>query len=193
MNSENDFGKNIIPKMLEAGEAMYAYEYKGYWKDVGTVESLWEANMDLLNPDVPIELNDPPWKIYSRNVILPPQYIGSNAKLNNSTISEGCSIDGEIENSIIFPGVTVMEGAAIRNSIIMPGVTVEKDSTIEYTIIAADTVVGSNVRIGVCAEPVEPGEHPDITVIGQNIRIPDDSAIPAGAMVDDAVLNKEGE
>jgi glucose-1-phosphate adenylyltransferase len=192
-NSENDFGKNIIPKMIGAGEALYAYEYKGYWKDVGTVESLWEANMDLLNPNVPIELNDPPWKIYSRNGILPPQYIGSNAKLNNSTISEGCSIDGEIENSIIFPGVTVMEGAVVRNSIIMPGVTVEKDSMIEYTIIAADTVVGSNVRTGVCAEPVEPGKHPDITVIGQNIRIPDNSAIPAGAMVDDAVLNKEGE
>jgi glucose-1-phosphate adenylyltransferase len=96
-----------------------------------------EANMDLLNPNVSIELNDPPWKIYSRNGILPPQYIGSNAKLNNSTLSEGCSIDGEIENSIIFPGVTVMEGAAVRNSIIMPGVTIEKGSTIEYTIIAA--------------------------------------------------------
>lgn len=192
-NSENDFGKNIIPKMIEADEALYAYEYKGYWKDVGTVESLWEANMDLLNPNVPIELNDPPWKIYSRNGILPPQYIGSNAKLNNSSISEGCSIDGEIENSIIFPGVTVMEGTAVRNSIIMPGVTIEKGSTIEYTIIAADTVVGSNVRTGVCAESVEAGKHPEITVIGQNIRIPDDSAIPAGAMVDDAVLNKEGE
>ncbi len=100
--SENDFGRNIIPNMLQAEEHMYAYEYKGYWKDVGTVESLWEANMDLLDPDVPIELNDPPWKIYSRNGILPPQYIGSNAKLNNVTISEGCSIDGEIENSIIY-------------------------------------------------------------------------------------------
>ena len=84
-NSENDFGKNIIPKMLDAGENMLAYEYKGYWKDVGTVDSLWEANMDLLDPDVPIELNDPPWKIYSRNGILPPQYIGSNAKAVIST------------------------------------------------------------------------------------------------------------
>ncbi len=192
-SSENDFGKNIIPKMLQAGENLYAYEYKGYWKDVGTVDSLWEANMDLLDPNVPIELNDPPWKIYSRNVILPPQYIGDNAKLNNSTISEGCYIDGEVENSIIFPGVTIMEGAAVRNSILMPGVTVEGDTTVEYTIIAADTRVGTNVCMGTCSVPVEPGTHPAITVIGQNITIPDGSVIPAGAMVDDGFIHKEGE
>jgi glucose-1-phosphate adenylyltransferase len=191
--SENDFGKNIIPKMLQAAENMYAYEYRGYWKDVGTVESLWEANMDLLDPNVPIELNDPPWKIYSRNVILPPQYVGGNAKLNNSTISEGCYIDGEVENSIIFPGVTIKEGAVVRNSIIMPGVTVEGDTTVEYTIIAADTRVGSNVCMGACSVPVEAGKHPEITVIGQNITIPDGSVIPAGAMVDDGLIHKEGE
>jgi glucose-1-phosphate adenylyltransferase len=192
-NSENDFGKNIIPKMLDAGENMYAYEYKGYWKDVGTVESLWEANMDLLDPNVPIELNDPPWKIYSRNVILPPQYIGENAKLNNSAITEGCFIDGEVENSIIFPGVTIKDGAVVRNSIIMPGVTVESETTVEYTIIAADTKVGSKVCMGACTTPSEPGTHPAITVIGQNIRIPDGSVIPAGAMVDDGFIHKEGE
>ncbi len=191
--SENDFGKNILPNMLEAGENMYAYEYKGYWKDVGTVESLWEANMDLLNPEVPIELNDPPWKIYSRNATLPPQYIGNNAKLNNVTISEGCSIDGEIENSIIFPGVTIKEGAAIRNSILMPGVTVGNHSTIEYTIIAADTVIGSNVCMGACAMPVEPGRHPEISVIGQGITIADGTVIPPGAMIGESILQKEGE
>lgn len=191
--SENDFGKNIIPKMLQSGENLYAYEYKGYWKDVGTVESLWEANMDLLDPNVPIELNDPPWKIYSRNVILPPQYIGTNAKLNNSAITEGCYIDGEVENSIIFPGVTIREGAIVRNSIIMPGVTVESDTTIEYTIIAADTRVGSNVCMGACSAPMESGKHPEITVIGQNITIPAGSVIPAGAMVDDGFIHKEGE
>lgn len=191
--SENDFGKNIIPKMLEAGENIYAYEYKGYWKDVGTVESLWEANMDLLDPDVPIELNDPPWKIYSRNGILPPQYIGNHARLNNVTISEGCSIDGEIENSIIFPGVTIKEGAVVKNSILMPGVTVGNNSTIEYTIIAADTVVGSNVCMGACDGPEEAGRHPEISVIGQNITIADGTRIPAGAMIGESILNKEGE
>jgi glucose-1-phosphate adenylyltransferase len=192
-NSENDFGKNIIPKMLEAGESMYAYEYKGYWKDVGTVESLWEANMDLLNPDVPIELNDPPWKIYSRNVVLPPQYIGANAKLNNVSISEGCYIDGEIENSIIFPGVTVKEGAAVRNSILMPGVIVEKDSAVEYSIIAADTKVGAGVCMGVCTSELESDGHPEITVIGQNLTIADGTVVPAGAMISESIISKEGE
>ncbi|HML38944.1 MAG TPA: glucose-1-phosphate adenylyltransferase [Bacillota bacterium] len=191
--SENDFGKNIIPKMLEAGENLFAYEYKGYWKDVGTVESLWEANMDLLDPNVPIELNDPPWKIYSRNGILPPQYIGENAKLNNSTVSEGCYIDGEVENSIIFPRVTIKEGAVVRNSILMPGVTVESDSTVEYTIIAPDTAIGSNVYLGDLALPVEAGKHPEITVIGENITIADGTVIPAGAMIGESVLSADGQ
>lgn len=192
-DSENDFGKNIIPKMLQAEENMYAYEYRGYWKDVGTVESLWEANMDLLDPNVPIELNDPPWKIYSRNGILPPQYIGSNAKLKNATISEGCSIDGEIENSIIFPGVTIKEGSVIRNSILMPGVTVEQDSIVEYAIIAADTVIGSRVCMGACTASLEPGKHPEITVVGQNLTIADGTVIPAGAMIGESISSKEGE
>lgn len=191
--SENDFGKNIIPKMLEAGENMFAYEYKGYWKDVGTVESLWEANMDLLNPDVPIELNDPPWKIYSRNGILPPQYIGEHAILKNSSISEGCFIDGTIENSIIFPGVTVQKGAVVKNSIVMPGVTIGSDSAVEYTIIAADTVIGSKVKLGAGNEPLPDGKHPEISVIGQNIRIADHTVIPAGAMVGESIIKKESE
>ncbi len=191
--SENDFGKNIIPKMLQAEEKLYAYEYKGYWKDVGTVESLWEANMDLLNPNVPIELNDPPWKIYSRNEVLPPQYIGENAKLNNASIAEGCCIDGEIKNSIIFPGVTIQKGAVIKNSILMPGVTVGIGSTVEYTIIAAGTVIGSNVKLGTIKEPTEPGKHPDISVIGENIIIADNTVIPAGSMVSESILKKESE
>ncbi len=190
--SENDFGKNIIPRMLDANETIYAYEYKGYWKDVGTVESLWEANMDLLNPNVPIELNDPPWKIFSRNGILPPQYIGMNAKLSNSSISEGCSIDGEIENSIIFPGVTVKTGAIIKNSIVMPGVTVEENAMIEYSIIAADTIIGEQARLG-CCEPAETGKHPEITVIGQNILIAADTIVPAGSMIGESIIKKEGE
>lgn len=149
--------------------------------------------MDLLDPDVPIELNDPPWKIYSRNGILPPQYIGNHARLNNVTISEGCSIDGEIENSIIFPGVTIKEGAVVKNSILMPGVTVGNNTTIEYTIIAADTEVGSNVCMGACEGPEEAGRHPEISVIGQNITIADGTRIPAGAMIGESILNKEGE
>ena len=144
-------------------------------------------------PNVPIELNDPPWKIYSRNGILPPQYIGSSAKLSNATISEGCSIDGEIENSIIFPGVTVKEGTVIRNSILMPGVTVEKGSKVEYAIIAADSVIGSRVCMGSCSGAAEPGRHPEITVIGQDLTIADGTVIPAGTMVSESILSREGE
>jgi len=188
--SENDFGKNIIPKMLQTGEKVYAYEYKGYWKDVGTVESLWEANMDLLYPHVPIELNDPPWKIYSRNGILPPQFIGENAKLNNSSISEGCEIDGEVENSIIFPNVTIHKGAVVKNSIIMPGVTIGTGAVIEYAIVGADSEIGSNVRIGLY-EPVNTGKHPQISVIGQNITIEDYTLVPAGAMIGESIVKKE--
>lgn len=193
--SENDFGKNIIPDMLEAGESLYAYEFKGYWKDVGTVESLWEANMDLLNPDVPIELNDPPWKIYSRNVILPPQYIGNRAKLYNTSISEGCSIHGKIENSIIFPGVTVQQGAFISNSIIMPGVEIGCDTVVEYTIVANDCKIGRNVRLGDSKtnQPESDVNHREITVIGQNVVISDHAVIPAGAMIEKDVKRMEGK
>jgi glucose-1-phosphate adenylyltransferase len=148
--------------------------------------------MDLLDPNVPIELNDPPWKIYSRNVILPPQYIGKNAKLENSSISEGCSIDGEVVNSIIFPGVTIKTGAVVKNSIVMPGVTIGSSSVIEYTIIAADAVIGENVRMG-CCEPVDTGKHPEISVIGQNITIADDTIIPAGAMIGESIVIKGDE
>lgn len=101
--SQSDFGKNIIPTMLNKGEKLYAYEFKGYWKDVGTIESLWEANMDTLNQDVPLELDDPPWRIYSRSSNLPPQFIGEHARLINSSIADGCFINGTVENSILFP------------------------------------------------------------------------------------------
>ncbi|MDD4122483.1 MAG: sugar phosphate nucleotidyltransferase, partial [Eubacteriales bacterium] len=191
--SENDFGKNIMPMMLEAGENLYAYEYKGYWKDVGTVESLWESNMDLLDPDVPIELNDPPWRIYSRNETLPSQYIGNNAKLNNVMVSDGCSINGELEKSIIFPDVKIKEGAVIKNSIVMQGATVGNNTAVNYAIIASDTVIGDNVCIGAGAAMGPDGHHPEITVIGPYITIDDGVVIPAGAMIEESIIKKEGE
>lgn len=189
--SDNDFGKNILPKMLQAGEKMYAYEYKGYWKDVGTVESLWEANMDLLNPNVPIELNDPPWKIFSRNEILPPQYIGANARLENVTVSEGCNINGEIYNSIIFPGVTVSQGAVINNSILMPGVKVGCNTTVDYTIIGTDAVIGANVQVGEPEETKIAKQNHKIAVVGANLTVSDGAIIQAGEMVSENVINKE--
>lgn len=191
-DSENDFGKNVIPNMLNSGESLYAYEFKGYWKDVGTVDSLWEANMDILDPNVPLELNDPPWKIYSRNQNRPPQYIGQHAKLKNAYISEGCSIDGEVENSIIFPGVIIDESAVVRHSIVMPGVSIGGNSIIEFTIIANDSKIGSNVKLGEGGKPAENGEHPPICVIGENMVISDGVVIASGAMIGEDLKDGDG-
>lgn len=190
--SENDFGKNVIPDMLDCKEDMYAYEFNGYWKDVGTIESLWEANMDVLNPNVPIELNDPPWKIYSRNSVLPPQYVGNNATIENSFVSEGCTIHGTIENSIIFPGVYVGENAVITNSIIMPRSKVEEGALVDYAIVAEDVVINKNAKVGYTKKPRFENEPGEITVIGQDIQIGEHIIVPAGAMIEESVMAKEG-
>lgn len=121
-----DFGKDIIPAMLANDERLFAYEFEGYWKDVGTLDSLWEANMDLLSPSVPLNLYDPNWKVYSRHNNMPPQYIGKNAHVENSMITEGSVVDGTVDFSIISSGVTIEEGASVKYSIVMPGTTIKK-------------------------------------------------------------------
>ena len=118
-DASKDFGKNIIPDMKNAGEKLVAYRFDGYWKDVGTIDSLWEANMDLINPNIPIDLYDPAWKIYSRNPVMPPQLIGKNAKIQNSMVTEGCVIDGTVDFSMISDGVTIETGAKVTDSILM--------------------------------------------------------------------------
>lgn len=189
--SENDFGKNVIPSMLTDQQNMYAYEFKGYWKDVGTVESLWEANMDVLNPDVPLKLYDPPWKIYSRSENLPPQYVGQHAKLNNCNITEGCDIDGEIENSILFPGVQVGEGAVISNSIIMTKARIEKGAVIEYVIAAPETHIGEGAHIGYSKMPEVDGKHREITVLGKGVTVAPGAVVPSGAVIAMDVKSEE--
>jgi glucose-1-phosphate adenylyltransferase len=189
--SEKDFGKNVLPTMLAAGERMFAYTYGGYWKDVGTVESLWEANMDILDPHVPLKLNDPPWKIYARNLGQPPHYIGNSAELKNCTISEGCIINGSVDHSIIFPSVTVGFGAKVSNSIIMPNVMIDQGAVIEYTIIGENAVIGENTKVGCIDVPMLIGEHRAITVIGQNITIGINQCITAGAMIEEDVPGEE--
>lgn len=159
-NSSNDFGKDIIPAMLAAGERLYAYEYKGYWKDVGTVEALWEANMDILDRNR-INLDDPRWKIYSRNSVLPPHYIGETAALKNCFITEGCDIHGSIDHSIIFPAVTVEKGAHILNSIIMNGARICEGAKVEYAIVMPEVTVKKSQTVGRIPGP---GEPIDITV-----------------------------
>ena len=190
-SSHNDFGKNVIPGMLRAGENMFAYEFKGYWKDVGTILSLWEANMDTLNPNVPLELDDPPWRIYSRSSNMPPQYIGENASLSNSSIADGCHIEGIVENSILFPGVTVKKGARVSNSILMHQVEVEEDACIGYTIVASSAIIGRSARLGDCGREESGKVHKDITVVGEFVTIGEGVEVPAGVSVDENIFDEE--
>ena len=148
-SSANDFGKNIIPTMLENGEKMVSFRFDGYWKDVGTIHSLWEANMDLVDQPPKFDLNDRSWSIHSRNMALAPHYVGQNAKITNSTVTEGCFIDGEIKHSVIFGGVELGEGSVVSDSVIMPGAKIGKNVVIEKAVIGADAVIGDGAKVGV--------------------------------------------
>jgi len=190
-DSSNDFGKNIIPAMLNAGEKMYAYPFEGYWKDVGTIQSLWEANMDILGNDPELDLFDKSWRIFSRTKANPPQFIGDGAVVTNSVISEGCEIYGHVENSILFEGVRVEKGASIHDSIIMDGVTVQDDACVEYSIIDSNAVIQSGVKLGETRDKAK-----GITLIGNGVSIAKEHIIPAGDMVNAAYieeLEKKGE
>lgn len=188
INSYNDFGKNIIPSMLKAGERMFAYTFNSYWKDVGTVESLWEANMDLLNSKGNIISQDTDWKIYARSPVKPPHYISANSKIVHSIISEGCNIDGDINFSVIFNGVNIEGGAIIRNSIIMPGAHIMKGSTIYNAIIDENVEIGENAIVG---NPMryQLNHTQIITVVGNNIKIGDGVVIEgSNNMIDKDVI-----
>ncbi|MFQ7094884.1 MAG: glucose-1-phosphate adenylyltransferase [Ruminococcus sp.] len=166
-----DFGKDIIPAMLANDERLFAYEFEGYWKDVGTLDSLWEANMDLLSPSVPLNLYDPNWKVYSRHNNMPPQYIGKNAHVENSMITEGSVVDGTVDFSIISSDVTIEEGASVKYSIVMPGTTIKKNAVVEYAIIGENCVVESDAMIGMNPESVPNRDDWGIAVLGHNITI----------------------
>ncbi len=146
--SDYDFGKNIIPKMLQDKGKMYAYTFKGYWKDVGTIESLWEANMDLINSDGKTDLLNPKWPIYSQNMSRPPQFVGKTAKIENSIISEGCIIHGQVSNSVIFPGVQIDENARVANSIIMSDCVIGKNVIVDKAILSSNVTVKPNTVVG---------------------------------------------
>ncbi len=191
-NSQNDFGKNVLPAMLNAGERMYAYRFEGYWKDVGTIDSLWEANMDLLNPMVPLDLSDDSWRIYSRTPGLPPHYISSTAKVQNSMITEGGNIHGNVDFSVLFAGVTVEEGAQIRDSIIMPGVTVKKGAVVQYAIVAENAVIEENVTVGMRPEDMKELDEWGVAVVASGVTVGAGAVIPAKAMIDHDV-EKEGK
>jgi len=145
--SKNDFGMNIIPSMLGDGNRMVAYPFKGYWKDVGTIESLWEANMDLIKADNELDLHEEDWKIYSVNPVRPAQYIGENAKVSNSLVVEGCVVNGQIENSILFQGVQIGKNSVIRDSIIMTDAKIGDNVVIEKAIVGSGAIVRKDCKI----------------------------------------------
>ena len=177
--SSNDFGKNILPKMLACGEKMMAYEFKGYWKDVGTINSLYEANMDLLGDKPKFDVSDTSWKIQSRSPLAPPQYLGEDAKSVNSIIMSGCEIYGTVENSVLASDVIIGKGAVIKNSIIMSDTTVGEGAKIEYSIIDERINIGKNAIVG---EPESSGKG--IAVLGSDIKVEEGAFIEGGKIID---------
>ena len=173
-NSSNDFGKNIIPNMLENGEKMFAYLFSGYWKDVGTIDSLWEANMDLLAEKPDLDLHDDNWRIYGRNLVFPPHFIGEDASVKNSILCDGCVIHGTVENSILSPGVTVEKGACVKDSVVMQQTVIRSGSCVTRAIVDEDVTILEDAKIG--------GEE-KITVIGSELTIPKGAEIKAGEML----------
>lgn len=165
-NSSNDFGKNIIPNLLNAGEKLYSYAFSGYWKDVGTISSLWEANMDLLGDSPAIDMRDKHFRIYSRNGARPPQFVDEDAVVVNSMISEGSYINGYVENSIIACGVVIEKGAVVRNSVIMEDVVISSGAVVDYAIIDGEAMIGAGVHIG----SPDAGKN-DISVIAKGAHI----------------------
>ena len=183
--SANDFGKNIIPNMLAAGEKMYAYPFSGYWKDVGTISSLWEANMDLLGETPVFNLHDRAWRIFSRTSAQPAQFIGEHAITDNTIISEGSEIYGTVKDSVLFNGVTVEAGATVQNSVLMGGVTVKAGATVNNVIIAENTTVGAGAVIG---DGSKPGDN--ITILGSDLTVPAGMQIDGGLLVNAAKLSE---
>lgn len=186
-NSSNDFGKDVIPAMHKAGERLFAYRFDGYWKDVGTIDSLWEANLDLLNPKVDLDLSDDTWKIYSKNSATPPHYIGLNAHVENSMIAEGCDIEGDIDYSVIFSNVEVAEGAKVHYSIVMPGAKIKKGAVVQYAIVAENTVVDENAVVGKSPEDMENLDDWGVAVLGSDIEIGKGAVVAPKEMIEKSI------
>lgn len=190
-DSSNDFGKDVIPAMHRAGERMFAYLFDGYWKDVGTIDSLWEANLDLLNPKVDLDLSDDSWKIYSRTPTVPPQYISSTADVQNSMVAEGSKVFGEVDYSILFHNVTVEEGAKVRYSIIMPGATIKKGADVEYSIVAENAVIEKDAKVGLRPEDIEDRDEWGVSVVGAGVTVHEGAAVAPKAMVSEDVRKED--
>lgn len=195
--SQNDFGKNIIPAMLEDGLKLTAYRFDGYWKDVGTIQSLWEANMELLDDNSGCNLEDKSWRIYSKTPVKPPHYVSSDAVLRNCYITEGCEISGEVDHSVIFEGVTIDEGAKVEDSIVMSGAVIGKDAVVYKSIVGNNVTVGSGATIGSMDDTADNSWYNskicsnDITLIGPGLKIGSGVKIAVNSMVEKDVLTQE--
>ncbi len=189
--SDHDFGKNIIPNMLAADQRLVAYRFSGYWKDVGTISSYWEANMDLLDRPEEINLRDREWRIYSRNPIKPAHFISSGAEIYNSAMTDGCTVAGTVEHSVLFNSVTVEKGAVVKDSILMPGVTVQSNARLEKCIVGFGTIIGEGVRAGQDLAGAKQHKYYNdklcqdgITVFERGLKIRSGAVIPGNCMVE---------
>ena len=187
-SSSNDFGKNIIPNMLKAGEKLMTYRFSGYWKDVGTIESLWDANMDMLAPTGGIDLYSTEWPIYARTPIKPPHVTGPNAQISHSLVTGGSKVNGKVENSVLFHSVVVEEGAEVEYSILMPGTVVKAGAKVSYAIVAENAVVEAGATIG-----APPSDDPGwgIAVVASGVTVGENATVPPKAMVREDVKGGE--
>ncbi len=186
--SENDFGNNIIPNLLADGREMYAYHFSGYWKDVGTITSLWEANMEILDPDHSgINLFDDDWKIYSRNSGMTGHKIGMDASIVNSLITDGCRVDGEVDNSILYSGVKVAKGAVVKDAVVMGGSVIKEGAVVEHCIVGENAIIDDGAHIGVTKD----GEAMGVATIGPGVYVGSGAKIGSHAMVNENV--KDGD
>ncbi len=197
-NSNNDFGKNIIPMLLSEGKKLFAYRFSGYWKDVGTISSLWETNMDILDKPEEINLVDRSWKIFSRNPVKPSHFIGKDGSVKNSALTDGCRIHGVVDHSVLSESVIVEKGAVVKDCVLLPGVIVKEGAHIERCIVDFGTVIGKNVKAG----PNVEGEtaytnhkicSQGISVFERGLIIKDDAVIPANSMIDSDIDVPEEE
>ena len=161
-DSMHDFGKDIIPALIAENRNLFAYRFQGYWKDVGTVDSLWQANMDLLDKNNLLDLNDPTWKIYTEDVTSLPHYVGPNASINGGFINQGCIIEGQVNKSILFHGVRIGPGAIVSDSVLMPGVTVEAGAVVNRVLAADGVTIGANAVVG--------NKNGDIQLIAHHVK-----------------------
>ena len=188
--SSNDFGKDIIPAMLANGEKMVSYRFEGYWKDVGMIESLWEANMDLLSPNSGLNLSDDSWKIYGRTTGSPPHFTAKGAKVQHTLLSEGCEIAGNVSESVLFSDVKVAKNANVEYSILMPGAVVEEGANVRYAIVASGAVIAKGASIGAGPSECDVDKW-GVAVVAENVRIGENVKLAAKEMADEDIPDAE--